>query len=133
MEYLLDTHAFIWSILDTKEFTSLAKSIIQANANKIHVSTISFWEISLKTSIKKYSFKGLRMDKLEDYAKELGFTVITLASKEAETFYQLAAHAKHKDPFDRMIIWQAIRRRMPLVSKDSAFEFYSKHGLTLVW
>ncbi|MDR1762753.1 MAG: type II toxin-antitoxin system VapC family toxin [Dysgonamonadaceae bacterium] len=59
MKYLLDTHAFIWSFSDSEKLSATARAIITDPENIICVSVITFWEIALKTSIKKFSFEGI--------------------------------------------------------------------------
>jgi len=53
--------------------------------------------------------------------------------KETITFHDLPLNNNHKDPFDRMIIWQAITNDIPLISKDKFFDLYKNYGLKLVW
>ncbi len=62
----------------------------------------------------------------------MGFTPISLTPVEAATYGNLAEDT-HFDPFDRMLIWQAIGRKMVLISKDSNFKRFSKDGLELLW
>lgn len=59
MTYLLDTHAFIWAVLETNRLSKKIHSLITNTNNEIYVSTISFWEISLKTRINKFSFDNI--------------------------------------------------------------------------
>jgi len=62
----------------------------------------------------------------------MGFTTIPLTPKEAALFYQLPKLA-HKDPFDRMLIWQAVANDWVLISKDSQFDAYGSSGLKTIW
>jgi PIN domain nuclease of toxin-antitoxin system len=133
MTWLLDTHTFIWSILGTDQLSDKVKKILSGKQNTISVSTISFWEISLKVRMKKYSFEGLDITKMPEHANRLGFEIITLAPGEATTFFDLPTKKDHKDPFDRMLIWQAIQRNMVMMSRDACFELYKEDGLKLVW
>ena len=133
MKYLLDTHTFIWSVLDTKQLSADTRKILKASPNEILVSTISFWEISLKTSIKKYAFTGLEIEKMPSFAREMGFSIATLSETESSTFHHLPLIESHKDPFDRMLIWQSICRNAVMLSKDSSFLPYREHGLQLAW
>jgi PIN domain nuclease of toxin-antitoxin system len=63
----------------------------------------------------------------------MDFTVIDMKENEAITFHELPLKKNHKDPFDRMLIWQAITKKMILASKDKSFEQYKKDGLKLIW
>jgi len=133
MIYLLDTHTLIWSTMDTKKLSKDAKEIIFNKNNEICVSTVSFWEISLKTKIKKFSFENINILNFPQYTKEMNFSIINIEENEAITYNKLPQKANHKDPFDRMLIWQAITKNMTLISKDESFEQYKKDGLKLVW
>jgi PIN domain nuclease of toxin-antitoxin system len=66
-------------------------------------------------------------------AIKTGFSLINLNPDEAITFNNLPIKEKHRDPFDRMLIWQAIIRKMILISKDPFFKQYRKDGLKILW
>jgi PIN domain nuclease of toxin-antitoxin system len=133
MTYLIDTHTFIWAISDTEKLSNVAREIITSKDNDILVSVVSFWEIALKTSIKKFFLEGINNSKMPGYAHKMGLQILDLKAKETSTFEELPLMDNHKDPFDRMIIWQAITNKMTLISKDRMFEQYNKCGLRLVW
>jgi PIN domain nuclease of toxin-antitoxin system len=133
MKYLLDTHTLIWSILDTKKLSKTAIDLLAEKKNEIYVSTISFWEISLKTRIGKFSFDGLNVKDIPKITEKIGFAIITLNEIESSTYHELSLKKDHKDPFDRMLIWQSIKREMTMVSRDDYFKEYKKDGLNLVW
>jgi len=130
---LLDTHTFIWTTLQTSNLSRKSKEIISNRSNEICVSTISFWEISLKTRINKFSFENIEINDFPKYARNMGFTIIDMQENEAITYYELPLKTNHKDPFDRMLIWQAITKNMTMISKDESFEQYRKDGLKLIW
>jgi len=133
MIYLLDTHTFIWTILQTNKLSKYSKEIISIRSNEIYVSTVSFWEISLKTKINKFSFANINIDDFPHHAKNMGFTIIDMQEEETITFHKLPLKNNHKDPFDRMLIWQAITKDMTMISKDELFGQYKKDGLKLIW
>jgi PIN domain nuclease of toxin-antitoxin system len=130
---LLDTHAFIWAISDTDKLSAHAHEIITNIDNDIFVSVISFWEISIKTGIKKFSFEGIIANDLHKYAHKMDFRILDMKAHEACTFANLPLKDNHKDPFDRMIIWQAITGNMALISNDRMFGQYREDGLRLIW
>jgi PIN domain nuclease of toxin-antitoxin system len=130
---LLDTHTFIWATLQTNNLSKKSKEIISNRSNEICVSTVSFWEISLKTKINKFSFKDININDFPKYAKNMGFTIMDMQENETITFHKLPLKKNHKDPFDRMLIWQAITKNMTMISKDELFEQYKKDGLKLIW
>jgi len=133
MTYLIDTHTFIWAISDINKLSDNAIQIIKDKDNDVFVSVISFWEIALKTSIKKFSFKGVVISDLPKYAENMDFRIFDVRAFEACTFANLPLKDNHKDPFDRMIIWQAITKNMALISKDKMFVQYQDNGLMLIW
>ena len=133
MIYLLDTHTLIWSIVESSKLSPAAREIIENRNNKIIVSTVSFWEISLKTALKKFTFFGVDIESIPVFAKELGFSFLPLESGDSISLHKLPAEDSHKDPFGRMIIWQAICGKYTLISKDSAFRRYEEQGLKLLW
>ena len=133
MMYLLDTHTLIWSIVESSKLSPAARKIIEDRNQKIVVSTVSFWEISLKTALQKFEFFGVDIESIPVFAKELGFSLLPLESDDSISFHKLAREDSHKDPFDRMIIWQAIRGNYTLISRDSAFRRYEQYGLKLIW
>lgn len=69
MTCLIDTHTFIWSISDTGKLSSTAREILIDNGNTVFVSVVSFWEIALKTSIKKFIFEGIINSNLNSIKK----------------------------------------------------------------
>ena len=133
MIYLLDTHTFIWAVLETNMLSKNAYEIVADARNEIYISAVSFWEISLKTSIKKFSFENVDIKSFPKYAREMDFNIIDMQENEAITFHELPLKEKHKDPFDRMLLWQAITKNMTMISKDEQFEQYKKDGLKLIW
>lgn len=131
MKLLLDTHAIIWSTTDPKKIPQKTRRLIES-AEHVYISTISIWEISLKYSIGKLKLKNLTPDDFVTAAKEQNFDVLTLSEKDALGFRNVPRHA-HQDPFDRMLIWQAISRDLTLVSAEEQLVEYKALGLKAVW
>lgn len=129
--YLLDTHSFLWSIWQPDKLGQQAITVLEKTDNNVFVSSITFWEISLKYSLGKLTL-GCTPDDLLKVADDMGFAKISLSLEEAALFYQLPK-LSHKDPFDRMLIWQAISRNLVLISQDSQFDHYSQYGLQVIW
>ena len=131
MNYLLDTHTFLWALMKPAELSGPASRIITSSTNEIHVSTISFWEISLKYSLGKLDLKGITPADMPEAAQAARFSILPIESEDAATYHQLLKTV-HKDPFDRMIVWQCIRRHWPLISSDTLLHLYQPQGLILV-
>lgn len=129
--YLLDTHSFLWSIWQPEKLGKQALTVLENSDNNVYVSSITFWEVSLKYSLGKLTL-GCKPDDLLKFADDMGFAKISLTSEEAALCYQLPKFA-HKDPFDRMLIWQAVANNLILISKDSQFDNYSQYGLKVIW
>ena len=132
MNYLLDTHAFIWSLISPGKLSLKTKAIITSKENVSWVSAITFWEISLKYAIGKLDLKGAKPDELYKYATSAGFEIEDLQVETAATFYKLR-RLRNKDPFDLMLAWQAITLDYTLVTNDSGFADYKNYGLKVVW
>lgn len=133
MKYLLDTHTFIWSVMDSSKLSESVKEIIQNPDNEIFVSGISFWEIAIKTQIGKMKFENFNILHLPNIATQYDFSVFTPSAYDYVTFTELPTVENHKDPFDRMLIHSAIKNNLILLSKDSCFADYEKFGLQLFW
>ena len=133
MIYLLDTHTFIWAVMETGNLGTKGKEIIFNKNNEIFISAVSFWEISLKTRLEKFAFENINIKDFPKYAKDMNFTVIDMQENEAISFHELALKPDHSDPFDRMLIWQAITKGLTMISKDRSFEQYKADGLKLIW
>jgi PIN domain nuclease of toxin-antitoxin system len=131
MNYLVDTHILLWSFLETDKLSKMAKSILLDENNEIYYSPISLWEISIKYGLKKLSLNGGTPD---DFFVELNnsyYHCKTMDAIDLITNYKLPIH--HKDPFDRFLIWEAIRNDFVLVSADKNMELYKKEGLKVVY
>lgn len=132
MKYLLDTHALIWAIMDTDKLSVQARNILEDPDHVILVSAISFWEIALKFSIGKLSLQGILPEELPAIVHQMNFGTMALDTKDASTYHMLLP-LYHKDPFDRMLIWQAINGSLTLVSKDERMSAYQSEGLKVIW
>lgn len=132
MNYLLDTHTLIWAVTDPQKLSEVVRAILEDADNDIAVSAISFWEISLKHGIQKLTLDGLTLEDFPKAALETGFRLIDLDVRTAASYHQLSA-TYHRDPFDRMLIWQALQNNFQLISKDANVMKYTREGLTGVW
>ncbi|MCP4578521.1 MAG: type II toxin-antitoxin system VapC family toxin [Deltaproteobacteria bacterium] len=131
MRYLLDTHIFLWSLFEPEKIHSGSADVIKSQENSVFVSVITFWEISLKYALGKLELKGVEPHELPGYAAQINFEILDFKPEDAASFYQLP-RLSHKDPFDRIIIWQAIQNNMVLLSKDKEFPEYQRIGLRIL-
>ncbi len=132
MNYLLDTHVFLWSLFDHKLLSNKVSKIILNPENTIFVSIITFWEIALKFNIGKLTLTNVLPEELPLYAEKAGFEIREITPSEVSSFYKLP-QVKHKDPFDRLIIWQCIQNNICLITKDTDITYYKDFGLNLIW
>lgn len=120
---LLDTHAFIWLVEDNPKLPQPIKERIGLT-DDIFVSIASFWEIGIKLK-KAQIFLSSDFNEMESRFLETDLQLLPISIQDTIQQYNLPFYlADHKDPFDRIIISQAISRSLPLVSKDSEFEAY---------
>ena len=122
MSLLLDTHAFLWFVLNDGKLSDAARNAIQDQASVVMVSPASYWEIAIKVSLGRYR---LHTDFETFWNAGIGgnkFTILPITPLHAATLATLPFH--HKDPFDRMLVAQAIVEEATLVTVDQAFRAY---------
>lgn len=118
--YLLDTHAFIWlSENDPNLPINLRQKI--DSAEKVYLSIISLWEIAIKINIGKLSLKK-SYQHIENELKLSDIILLPITFADTQRLCDLPLY--HRDPFDRMLIVQAMERELILVSKDTKFLAY---------
>ena len=132
MRYLLDTHTFLWSYGQSKKLPAIVRTRLEDLSSEIFVSAVTFWEIAIKLRARRLDVGGKTASELIPESAKLGFKVIPLDAEEAAAHQQLAEDT-HFDPFDRMLVWQAISRNLTLISGDSQFKNFKKDGLKLLW
>ncbi len=120
-----------WSPTAPEKISRPIAKIIKEPGNRIFVSTITFWEIALKFSLNKLELEGITPGDFPEFANKMNYELRSLSAEDAASFYYLP-RISHKDPFDRMLIWQAIRGKMVLVSKDSKISAYEDYGLKIL-
>jgi len=132
VKYMLDTHALLWAIGDTKKLSKTAIQTIKNPDNDILVSAVSLWEISIKYSIGKLEI-DFNTERIPEYCNKMGFDLIPLDPVDALNSLKLPQKNNHKDPFDRMLVYQCIKNDYTLISIDSRLEMYKKDNLKYIW
>ncbi len=117
MRLLLDTHALLWWLAD-EGLSSQTRDAIADPANLVAVSAASAWEIAIKKALGKLTAP----DDLEQQVQAGGFVPLPINLAHGIAAGQLARH--HDDPFDRMLIAQAIAEGLTIVTRDKRFEDY---------
>jgi PIN domain nuclease of toxin-antitoxin system len=127
MEYILDTHTFLWFIDGSQELSAHAREAIESPQNVKLVSTASFWEIAIKITLGKLKI-NMPFDDLENHVFDNGFQLLPISFSHIGKIIDLPLH--HRDPFDRIIIAQAIFEKLVVIGKDPQFANYE---LTTIW
>lgn len=123
---LLDTCALIWSIFETEKLSSAARNAILNNPCTI--SIVSLWEIAIKTGLGKLELSK-SISEIADLCADRGVEILPITPEACEVLQHLPPI--HKDPFDRMIIAQAMTRGLPLLTEDSNIQRYET--LETIW
>ncbi len=123
MQYLIDTHVFLWFVSQAKELSPTAKTLIEDGQNEIFISIASLWEISIKTALGKLIIYGNYETVIDDVNDN---SIQILPINFAHTVEQNRLPFHHRDPFDRIIISQAIVENMNFISADAVFNNYLK-------
>lgn len=124
MHLLLDTHAFLWWVFADPKLSRRARSAIADDEqNEVFVSAASAWEITTKFRIGKLADAGSVAHDVAAATASEGFGALPISLRHAQRAGDLAG--LHKDPFDRMLISQALAENMTLVSNERAFDAYA--------
>ena len=133
VSYLLDTHTFLWSFLDTSKLSETVRDILEDNENTVFVSSLSFWEVAIKEQLGKFSLNGINSMLLPNIARNYDFEILNPDAYDFITYKELPLQKEHKDSFDRMLIHLAIRKNLVMLSHDHKFRQYEADGLQLLW
>ncbi|MEW6490872.1 MAG: type II toxin-antitoxin system VapC family toxin [Thermodesulfobacteriota bacterium] len=121
MRLLLDTHVALWAITDSPRLPAEVRRLLLAPANEVYVSAASVWEISIKHSL------GRRMpisgSQANAYFEEAGYVSLPVTAEHAALVETLPPH--HSDPFDRLLVAQALAEPLRLITHDDAVASYS--------
>ena len=94
---------------------------------------MSFWEIAIKHGKGKLDLENFQIRNIPDYCKRLAIDQIPLSPDDAINYSNLPYYDFHKDPFDRMLIYQCISCNYTLLSKDDKMKYYEDDGLECIW
>src|SRR5688500_17902074 len=100
MRLLLDTHAFLWFVLNDAQLSSNARTLMGDPANELLLSPASYWEIAIKISLGKYALPGDFGDFMERQVTDNSLTILPITIRHAAAVAALPLH--HRDPFDRL-------------------------------
>jgi PIN domain nuclease of toxin-antitoxin system len=128
MRLLLDTHTLLWFCEGSSSLSISARSAIEDPANQTHVSHVTAWEVAIKVSLGKLSLAIPYQDLFPGALLTNGFAVLPADFRHYNQLLSLPFH--HRDPFDRLLIAQALVEGMTLVSSDPHFRAY---GVPVLW
>ncbi|MBP9714486.1 MAG: type II toxin-antitoxin system VapC family toxin [Sterolibacterium sp.] len=120
MNLLLDTNVLLWTLAGSARIRPI-QELILSNDSIVHVTTVSWWEIAIKASIGKLE---ANIADLRKAALDSGFVELPVLGEHTEMLSSLVLH--HRDPFDRMIVAQALAEPMRLLTGDSKLGMYSE-------
>jgi PIN domain nuclease of toxin-antitoxin system len=133
MAYLLDTHGLLWVLFSPGKLSPTVRKVIENSRQPVGVSSVSFWEISIKTTLGRLSLPQTSPEELPSVTRELGLEIIEPSADLFASFHRLPLSEHHRDPFDRLLIWTALRKGYTLISKDRRMSEYKSQGLQLLW
>ena len=119
MRVLLDTHVLLWVLAGSPQINQV-KPLILSNETEVYISTASWWELAIKIGIGKID---VDLNMLRTASAESGFIDLPILGAHTQTLLNLPM--LHRDPFDRMLVAQAISEPMRLLTNDSALSEYS--------
>lgn len=132
MRYLLDTHIILWELIGDKRLSKDARKIIEDGKNEIYYSTASAWEIEIK-HLNREDFK-LSAEQFIFLCDQNGIANISIKNSNILKIKDInkVKNTKHNDPFDKMLLAQAMSENMILITHDKKFEAYSNPNIMLV-
>jgi PIN domain nuclease of toxin-antitoxin system len=128
MNLLLDSHTFIWWRDEPNKLSPTAFTEISNPNNDVFLSVVTVWELQIKIALNKFTITGGLETAVKDEQQKNGFQILPIHLSHALYLENLPLH--HKDPFDRLLISQAVVENMTLVSADASFANYQ---VNLLW
>lgn len=123
MRILLDTHILLWALAEPKKLPKLARSQLENPENEVLFSAASIWEVAIKMQIGRVDF-SVSPTELIAAAEATGFRELPVNAGHGSIVLQLPLH--HRDPFDRILVAQAISEPARLITADSVLGQYSE-------
>lgn len=128
MKALLDTHVFLWWVMDDERLTPYIRDFIADEGNDLFLSSASCWEIAIKTKIGRLKLPDNPEKFIPDQMIANNITGLPIQSVHALHVYNLPDH--HRDPFDRILVAQSGIERIPIITSDPLFADYD---VKVIW
>lgn len=128
MNVLVDTHAILWWLLDDERLSRRARLILADSANRRWVSIAALWELAIKMSAGRLSIDDLKLQMVTEALAAEEFLILPIRVEDLLRLEQLSWI--HRDPFDRLMIAQAIEQHLPMLTADTTIR---KYPLETVW
>lgn len=122
MKYLLDTHTLLWITTDDPKLSTQVRALYLNAENEIFFSLASIWELAIKSSLSKITFKSNLEEFIEEHVKGNRIDVLKIELSHVLRIESLPFH--HRDPFDRLLIAQAIEDNLAILGNDNIFDKY---------
>jgi PIN domain nuclease of toxin-antitoxin system len=122
MNLLLDTHVWVWSLSFPERLSTEARNLLSSSRNVVYLSAASAWELAIKSSLGKIDLPEPVESYVPSRMARQGLTALPVTHAHALRVAALPPH--HRDPFDRLLVAQALVERLPILTADAAFDRY---------
>lgn len=122
MNLIVDTHAWLWSLSDPGRLSAGARRLLASNSNVVYLSAASAWELAIKCALGKLDLPEPVATYVPSRMSRQGITPLHVTHTHALRVSTLPAH--HRDPFDRLLVAQALVEHLPILTADPVFEQY---------
>lgn len=122
MKVLVDTHTFLWDLLSDHRSSRLAKQILKSDEHELFFSLVSLWEFAIKIKTGKPNALGSSVAYLRAEMENYSMQLLPIRYEHILQLEALPAH--HTNPFDRLLIAQAITESLPILTSDEKFSLY---------
>lgn len=119
MKVLVDTHTFIWALLQDHRLSPKSKQVLSSDDSELYFSLASLWEIAIKIKLGKLNAIGSSVAYIRDEMEAYGIQLLPIRYEHILQLEALPVH--HSDPFDRLLIAQAITESLPILTADEKF------------
>lgn len=123
MAWLSDTHVLLWALEEPDRLPEQRQNTLADTADTVYFSAVNIWEIAIKISLGCRNF-GFSPERVQQLAEQAGFIELPVAALHAAKVAHLPLH--HRDPFDRLLVAQAITEQVRLLTADEALPVYSQ-------